>query len=164
MCTQVALTDRWQNELILRTFRGQFWWIEGMRWEGWEWTECNTGGGEGIKRVQEWRSPHPLPTCKPAGGRRGGENLAGGAWRGLEECWGRWENFWVSLFQFHSSSLFLFTCEPGIGGLAHVPVFGRVEREEIFEWKWKFYRLNRLLVVFYCQCLIRSYRRKYSYE
>ena len=31
--------------------------------------------------VRGWRSPHPLPTCKPAGGRREGENLAGGAWR-----------------------------------------------------------------------------------
>ena len=43
-----------------------------------------------------------------------------------------------------------------------VPVFGRVEREETFEWKGKFCHLNRFVVVFYCQCLIRSCRRKYS--
>ena len=44
-----------------------------MRWEGYEWIECSTGGGEGVKRYEDGGPPHPLPTCKPAGGRRGGE-------------------------------------------------------------------------------------------
>jgi len=43
------------------------------------------------------RSPHPLPSSKPAGSREEVNNLAGGAWRGLEECWGIWENFRVTL-------------------------------------------------------------------
>ena len=35
--------------------------------------------------VRGWRSPHPLPTCKPAGVGEEVNNLAGGAWRGVEE-------------------------------------------------------------------------------
>ena len=44
----------------------------------------------------ERRSPHPLPSSKPAGSREEVNNLAGGAWRGLEECRGIWENFRVT--------------------------------------------------------------------
>ena len=35
-----------------------------------------------------------LQACKPAEGRRGGENLAGGAWRGMEV----WRDFWGKIF------------------------------------------------------------------
>ena len=34
------------------------------------------------------------------------------------------------LFSFLFKNLFSMTCEPGIGGAAQEPVFGRVEREE----------------------------------
>ena len=53
----------------------------------------------------------------PPSANRGGEevnNLAGGAWRGLEESWGLWENFYFS-FYFHPRSLFSFTWELGSG-------------------------------------------------
>ena len=68
-----------------------------MRWEGYEWTECSTGGGEGIKQYEDGGPP---TLCQPASQQGGGEevnSLAGGAWRGLEESWGLWEN---SLFSF----------------------------------------------------------------
>ena len=59
-----------------------------MRWEGYEWTECSTGGGEVIKGYEDGGPP---TLCQPAS-QQGGEeevnSLAGGAWRGLEECWG----------------------------------------------------------------------------
>ena len=48
-------------------------------------------------------------------------NLAGGAWRGLEECWGIWENFRVTF---------------GLGG-------GRVEQ------KWKLYYPNHLSCLYF---------------
>ena len=57
-------------------------------------------------------------------------NLAGGAWRGLEESWGLWENFYFS-FYFHPISLFSFTWELG-SGWACLDQFlaDQVEREE----------------------------------
>ena len=67
------------------------------------------------------RSPHPLPSSKPAGSREEVNNLAGGAWRGLEECWGIWENFRVTF---------------GLGG-------GRVEQ------KWKLYHPNHLSCLYF---------------
>ena len=70
-----------------------------MRWEGYEWIECSTGGGEVIKGYEDGGPP---TLCQPASQQGGGEevnNLAGGAWRGLEECWGLWEKFW---FLFHT--------------------------------------------------------------
>ena len=67
------------------------------------------------------RSPHPLPSSKPAGSREEVNNLAGGAWRGLEECWGIWENFRVTF---------------GLGG-------GRVEE------KGKLYYQNRLSCLYF---------------
>ena len=50
-----------------------------------EWTECNTGGGEEIEGYKEGGPP---TLGQPASQQGGGEevnNLAGGAWRGLEE-------------------------------------------------------------------------------
>ena len=59
-----------------------------MRWEGCELIECSTGGGEVIKGYEDGGPP---TLCQPAS-QQGGEeevnSLAGGAWRGLEECWG----------------------------------------------------------------------------
>ena len=37
--------------------------------------------------------PPPFASLQVSRGRRGGESLAGGAWRGLEERWGIGENF-----------------------------------------------------------------------
>ena len=42
------------------------------------------------------RSPHPLPSNKPAGEQRGGEQPGRRSMEGLEECWGIWENFRVT--------------------------------------------------------------------
>ena len=71
------------------------------------WIECNTGGGEEIKGYEDGGPP---TLCQPASQQGGGEevnNLAGGAWRGLEECWGLWENFWF-LFSFsYKKSVFI---------------------------------------------------------
>ena len=86
-----------------------------MRWEECELTEYNIGDGEGIEGYEDGGPP---TLCQPASQQGGGEevnNLAGGAWRGLEESWGLWENFYFS-FYFHPRSLFSITCEPGIGG------------------------------------------------
>ena len=61
----------------------------------------NTGGGEEIEGY-ETENGGPPTLCQPASQQGGGEevnNLAGGAWRGLEECWGLWEKFW---FLFHT--------------------------------------------------------------
>ena len=59
-----------------------------MKWEGCEWTGCSTGGGEEIEGYEDGGPP---TLCQPAS-QQGGEeevnSLAGGAWRGLEECWG----------------------------------------------------------------------------
>ena len=73
-----TLQWRWQGHRKsqhreLSGFRGQFWWKGGMGWEGFQCTGCNMGDGEGINGIQWWRSAHPLPTCEPAGGWRGGE-------------------------------------------------------------------------------------------
>ena len=103
-----------------------------MRWEGYEWIECSTGGGEGIKQYEDGGPP---TLCQPASQQGGGEevnSLAGGAWRGLEECWGFGLTFCD--FCFHTRSLFSFTWELG-SGWACLDQFlaDRVEREEIFE-------------------------------
>ena len=100
-----------------------------MRWEGNEWTECSTGGGEGIKQYEDGGPP---TLCQPAIQQGGGEevnSLAGGAWRGLEECWGFGLTFCD--FCFHTRSLFSFTWELG-SGWACLDQFlaDRVEREE----------------------------------
>ena len=70
----------------------------------------------------------------------------------------------VSFFPFHTRSLLSINVSPGLEGLP-VPLFGRVEREEKFGWKGKFYRaFSFVCSIFglYRQCLIRSGRRKYS--
>ena len=57
------------------------------------WRECNIGGGEGIKGYKDGGPP---TLCHPASQQGGGEEeniLAGGAWRGLEVCWGFGSNF-----------------------------------------------------------------------
>ena len=56
-------------------------------------------------RLGRW-SPHPLPSSRPAGSREEVNNLAGGAWRGLEECWGIWKIFRVT-FKSESESFII---------------------------------------------------------
>ena len=52
------------------------------------WTGCSIGDGEEIK---VYKDGGPPTLCHPAS-QQGGEeevnSLAGGAWRGLEVCWG----------------------------------------------------------------------------
>ena len=56
-----------------------------MRWEECELTQYNIGDGEGIEGYEDGGPP---TLCQPAsqlGGEEEVNNLAGGAWRGLEE-------------------------------------------------------------------------------
>ena len=62
-------------------------------------------------------------------------NLAGGAWRGLEECWGLGVNFYQKTFMKMINFQSLVCC--GLAGLSDVPVFSRVEREEMSSMKVK---------------------------
>ena len=50
--------------------------------------------------VRGWRSPHPLPTCKPAGGRRGGEQPGRRSLEGVGGVMGAVGKLLVSLFSF----------------------------------------------------------------
>ena len=46
--------------------------------------------------IKEYKDGGPPTLCQPAsqqGGREEVNNLAGGAWRGLEVCWGFGSNF-----------------------------------------------------------------------
>ena len=69
--------------------------------------------------------------------------------------------------------LFSFSCKKSVfdhlcarylqAGCAYDPVFGRVEREEIYLQESESFVTEIVLLVFdYSQCLIRSGRRKYS--
>ena len=84
-------------------------------------------------------------------------NLAGGAWRGLEECWGIWGKFLVARFIFNQEALFSFTWELG-SGWACLDQFlaDPVEREET-KWMKVKVLLSKLFCcrLLYCQCLIR---------
>ena len=85
---------------------------------------------------QEWRSPHLFAYLQASrGGREEVNNLAGGAWRGLEECWGFGVNFYQKTFMKMINFQSLVCC--GLAGLSDVPVFSRVEREEISSMKVK---------------------------
>ena len=156
-----------------------------MRWEGCDLRGCSIGGGEGTSRIEEktmrmrgrheemrggwgermlWRlrsrSPHPLPSSKPAGSREEVNNLAGGAWRGLEECWGFWGKF---LGCFLSRSLILnFSCAVVWPALPTYQASAGWTGRDKLNGKWKFYHCNCLSCLFYCQCLIRPCGRRYS--
>ena len=71
--------------------------------------------------------------------------------------------FLVSLFIFKQIVCFQSLGGSGVVGPAWTSFWLTQwnERRQI-GWKWKFCHLNRFVVVFYCQCLIRSCRRKYS--
>ena len=89
-----------------------------MRWEGYVWTGCSIGGGEEIKGYEDGGPP---TLCQPASQQEGGEevnNLAGGAWRGLEECWGIWGKFLVSHFIFIQDVYFHSLGSSGVVGPA----------------------------------------------
>ena len=118
------------------------------------WKECSTGGGEGIKGNENGGPP---TLCQPAS-QQGGEvevnSLAGGAWRGLEVCWGLGKIFVSS---FHTRCLFTITCELWIGRLADEPIFSRVEGTVIVCMKVKLLSFLVLLVSYvFLQCLKRS--------
>ena len=89
-----------------------------MRWEECELTEYNIGDGEGIEGYEDGGPP---TLCQPAsqlGGEEEVNNLAGGAWRGLEECWGLWEKFLVALFIFIQEVCFHSLGSSGVVGPA----------------------------------------------
>ena len=115
--------------------------------------------------VRGWRSPHPLPTCKPAGGRRGGEQPGRRSLEGVGGVLGFGVNFWkvrVFIWKDQISN----TCVLWIGRLAEKPVFSRVEWEERYSNERESFIVLVVLFVlfsgFYRQCLTRSRRRKYS--
>ena len=126
------------KESTLRTFRGQFWWIGGMRWEEWEWTGCSTGDGEGIKGYKDGGPP---TLCKPASQQGGGEevnSLAGGAWRGWRSAGGYGSIFGRESFRLKwSNSYHLCAVDwPARRGTSFQPSWMGGEN---FKWKWKFY-------------------------
>ena len=108
-----------------------------MRWGVWEWTEFNTGGGEEIKRYEDGG---PSTLCHLQASREARRRWKPGRWslEGLEECWGFGGKFLFSLFTFTQEVCFQSLVSQGLAGPAQVPVFGRVEWEEMFVWKWKF--------------------------
>ena len=57
--------------------------------------ECGTGGGAVIKGEKDRRSPHPSPSCKPAGGRRGGEYPGRRSLEGVGGVLGLWVIFGI---------------------------------------------------------------------
>ena len=83
--------------------------------------------------IKGYKDGGPPTLCQPASQQGGGEEVKtwqeepGGGWRSAGIC-GKIFEF---LFSFLPKILFSKTCEPGIGGATHEPVFGRVEREEI---------------------------------
>ena len=83
------------------------------------------------------RSPHPLSSSKPAGEQRGGEQPGRRSLEGVGGVLGsRGKNF--SLFFSSIQEVYFYSLvSQGLAGLssAQAPVFGRVEREEIFEEK-----------------------------
>ena len=106
------------------------------------WTGCSIGDGEEIKGYEDGGPP---TLCQPASQQGGGEevnNLAGGAWRGLEVCWGRWENFWS--LHFLSMNLSPFSCEPEIGRVLPGAGFWPGGWERKSWWKVKVFHSNRL--------------------
>ena len=53
-----------------------------MRWEGYEWIECSTGGGEEIEGYEDGGPPTLYQPASQQGGEEEVNSLAGGAWRG----------------------------------------------------------------------------------
>ena len=118
-----------------------------MRWGVLEWTECNTGGGEEIKGYEDGGPP---TLCHLQASREAKRRWKPGRWslEGLEECWGFGGKFLFSLFTFTQEVCFQSLVSQGLAGPAQVPVFGRVEWEEMFGWKWKFCLLCLFLLYF----------------
>ena len=137
-------------EHSLKTFRGQFWWTDGTRWEGCELIECNIGGGEEIKGYKDGGPP---TLCQPASQQGGGEEVKtwqeepGGGWRSAG-VFG--ENFWFLILFLSKMSYFHSLGGSGVVGLAWTSFWLTQwnERRQI-GWKWKFYYLNCFVVVFY---------------
>ena len=160
---QAAWIDRWPREWTSRTSRGQFWWIGGMRWEVWEWTECSIGGGEEIEGYEDGGPP---TLCQPASQQGDGEevnNLAGGAWRGLEECWG-FGLIFVHLLSI-KESVFNRLWARGWSGL---PMFQLLAEMNGKRWFGESESVSIIIVCillflrFWGQCLKRCRTRKYS--
>ena len=71
--------------------------------------ECGTGGGAVIKGEKDRRSPHPSPSCKPAGGRRGGEYPGRRSLEGVGGVLGSMgkKNFWLLFLFSYKKSVFI---------------------------------------------------------
>ena len=100
-----------------------------MRWEGCEWTGCSTGGGEETKGYEDGGPP---TLCQPANQQGGGEEV-NNLWsqEGVGGLLGSMAKFLGFSFIFIQEVCFQSLERQGLAGLP-VPVFGRIEREEIF--------------------------------
>ena len=87
-----------------------------MRWEGCDWTECSTGGGEEIKGYENGGPP---TLCQPASQQGGGEEVK--TWQ--EEPGGGWRSAGVQgkifslSFHFHQEICFQSLASCGLAGL-----------------------------------------------
>jgi hypothetical protein len=145
-----------------------------MKWEGCDWSECSIGGGEGtnLSRVEDermlWmlcrlgrRSPHPLPSSKPAGEQRGGEQPGRRSLEGVGGVQGFLGKFFGLLL--FKEYILNFSCAVVWPAFANVPSFSRVDWGGTSWMRVKvFITVIVCIVVFYCQCLIRPGKRKYS--
>ena len=130
--------------------------------------------------IKGYEDGGPPTLCQPASQQGGGEEdniLAGGAWRGLEVCWGFGLKILCMLSSNESGGVFWEATGVSswrgafikLDDILLIMAGGKefLEREwggdEILCKKVKVLFIQIvLLVVFYCQCLIRSGRRKYS--
>ena len=134
-----------------------------MKWEGCDRSECSIGGGEGtnLSRVEDermlWmlcrlgrRSPHPLPSSKPAGEQRGGEQPGRRSLEGVGGVQGFLGKIFGLLLFKESHSQLLVCC--GLASLCWCTKLqpGGLGRDELNESE-SFYHCNRL----YC-CLLLS--------
>ena len=155
-----------QREWILKTFKEQFWWIAGTRWEGWEWIECSIGGGEGIKRYKNGGPPTLYQPASQQGGLRRWKNLAGGAWGG-GRCAGALGWIFGTLgFYFHQGVYFHHLCARGWSGRPMFQLLAEMnEKRQIGESESVSYCLIVIILLFLRfgdQCLKRCWTRKYS--
>ena len=117
--------------------------------------------------MQEWRSPHPLPTCKPAGGAEEVEKPGRRSLGGREVCWAFGKKFlerWG--FHFQQGVYFHHLCARGWSGKPMFQLLAEMNGKRQFgESESVSYCLFVIILLFLRfgdQCLKRCWTRKYS--